>query len=195
MDGYQKRTEKKKESIRKAALDLFSEFGIEKVTISEIAKKANVSPVTIYNYFGSKDDLVKHVIAYSFNEAIETRITLIESDIPFPEKIEKLIFKKAAYIETLNPEFLMKVISNDPDIRAIVDDMYQKSIPIMVKLFEEGKKEGYIDPNISTETLLMYVNMFKQAINQFQLSDTPEKNSQITKEFGQLFFYGLLNKK
>jgi len=195
MDGYQKRTEKKKENIRKAALELFSEFGIEKVTISEIAKKANVSPVTIYNYFGSKDDLVKHVISHSFNEAIEKQKALIESDMPFPEKIKKLIFEKAAYIETLNHEFLMKVISSDPEIQTVVDNIYKKSIPIMVNLFEEGKREGYIDPNISNETILMYVNLFKQAMNQFQFSDVPEKNSQLTKEFGQLFFYGLLNKK
>ncbi|WP_243387595.1 TetR/AcrR family transcriptional regulator [Bacillus kexueae] len=194
MDGYQKRTEKKKENIRKAALALFSEFGVEKVTVSEIAKRANVSPVTIYNYFGNKDDLVKHVISHSLNEAIEERKKVLESDIPFRDKIQKLIFEKAAYIETVNPEFLQKMISNDPDIKEIVDELYKKSLPLLVQLFEEGKRHGHIDESISTETLLMYINMFKYAMNQYQLFDSREKNAQTTKEFGQLFFYGLLKK-
>ncbi|WP_243292938.1 TetR/AcrR family transcriptional regulator [Bacillus sp. FJAT-47783] len=195
MDGYQKRTEKKKDSIRNAAMELFSEFGFEKVTVAEIAKKANVSPVTIYNYFGNKDDLVKHVISHSLNEAINERKAVIESNIPFPDKIKNLIFEKAAYIETVDPDFLQKLMSNDPEIKKIVDEMYQKAMPLLVQLFEEGKREGYIDETISTETLLMYVNMFKHAGNQYQLFDSPEKNAQITKEIGQLFFYGLLKKK
>ena len=58
MDGFEKRREQKKKDILKAALSLFQQYGVQKVTISEIAKKANVSQVTIYNYFESKDNLL-----------------------------------------------------------------------------------------------------------------------------------------
>ena len=53
MDGFNRRKEQKKESIRRAALELFKVYGFKKVSINDIASKAGVSQVTIYNHFGS----------------------------------------------------------------------------------------------------------------------------------------------
>ena len=92
MDGYQQRTEKKKKNIRKAAFELFSAYGIAKVSLSEIAKKAQVSPVTIYNYFGTKDMLVKEVMTAFLEESWQQQIELLQSDLPFPDKVEKMMF-------------------------------------------------------------------------------------------------------
>jgi len=49
---------KGKEDIRRAAEELFSRFGADKVSVNDIARKAGVSQATIYNNFGSKDELV-----------------------------------------------------------------------------------------------------------------------------------------
>ncbi len=45
-------------SIIEAALKVFGEKGYYNATISEIARKAGVSEATIYEYFGSKEDLL-----------------------------------------------------------------------------------------------------------------------------------------
>jgi AcrR family transcriptional regulator len=55
VNGFTRRKEQSKDDIRKAAIELFSQFGIEKVNISDIARKAGVAQATIYNNFGSKD--------------------------------------------------------------------------------------------------------------------------------------------
>jgi AcrR family transcriptional regulator len=68
LDGFERRRERKKESIRRAALELFKINGIKKVSIAEIAKKAHVSPVTIYNHFGDKNTLTCDVIKQSLME-------------------------------------------------------------------------------------------------------------------------------
>ena len=59
LNGYERRTKAKKESIVNAARKRFTTRGITDVSIKEIAAKANVSQVTIYNYFGSKNALQK----------------------------------------------------------------------------------------------------------------------------------------
>jgi len=41
---------------------LFSQFGVEKVSIVDIARKAGVSQATIYNNFGSKEALVREFV-------------------------------------------------------------------------------------------------------------------------------------
>ena len=69
MNGFERRTELKKDKIRTAALKLFCTYGPDKTSINEIAQEAGVSPASIYNYFGSKEGLMKDTIInflYSF---------------------------------------------------------------------------------------------------------------------------------
>ena len=53
-NGFERRKERKKTDILQASLNLFIKYGTKKVAISEIAQKAQVSQVTIYNYFENK---------------------------------------------------------------------------------------------------------------------------------------------
>src|SRR5690625_1516025 len=104
MDGFEKRREQKKKDILKAALSLFQEYGVQKVSIAEIAKKAHVSQVTIYNYFESKDNLVYHVFKYYVDNIWEEQKEMLESDIPLNKKIEKIIFDKGIDVKKINAQ-------------------------------------------------------------------------------------------
>ena len=44
--------------IQRTALDLFDERGFDGVTIEQIAEAAEVSPSTVYRYFGTKESLI-----------------------------------------------------------------------------------------------------------------------------------------
>lgn len=46
------------QQLRHVAFELFEQQGFEATTIEEIAARANVSPRTVYRYFGTKHDLV-----------------------------------------------------------------------------------------------------------------------------------------
>jgi AcrR family transcriptional regulator len=46
--------------IQEVALDLFDERGFDAVTIEEIAEAAEVSPSSVYRWFGTKEQLVLH---------------------------------------------------------------------------------------------------------------------------------------
>src|SRR5688500_12178852 len=47
-----------RETIATCALDLFSARGFEAVTVAEIASRAGVSEKTVFNHFGSKEELL-----------------------------------------------------------------------------------------------------------------------------------------
>jgi AcrR family transcriptional regulator len=50
--------EKARRTIQECALDLFDERGFSAVTIEEIAAAAEVSPSSVYRYFGTKEGLI-----------------------------------------------------------------------------------------------------------------------------------------
>lgn len=58
----QKRSIEKKEALKKAAVELFSEKGYHNTSSNEIAQRANVSIGTFYSYFTDKKSLYEELI-------------------------------------------------------------------------------------------------------------------------------------
>jgi AcrR family transcriptional regulator len=62
MSGGQSLRERKKQQTRKAirdaAMRLFLEHGFDRVSVAEVARAADVSEQTVFNYFPTKEDLV-----------------------------------------------------------------------------------------------------------------------------------------
>ncbi|MED1203853.1 TetR/AcrR family transcriptional regulator [Heyndrickxia acidicola] len=189
MDGYQRRTERKKEMIKQAALNLFSSYGADKVSVAEISKKANVSPVTIYNYFGSKDELLRAVLVDYMDKSFEEYRELIYSDRPFSEKIEQVIFRKTETAKELSPEFLQSL--TDPGIQALFEEYTnEKSMPLAMELIDQGKKQGYINPKLTTEAILFYIHIFTETTQKKEGLGLLSKDALI--DLVELFFYGLM---
>ena len=58
-----KQKAQRRELIEVAAKNLFVEKGFELASVEEIADLAMVSPATIYNYYGTKDELLLAIVA------------------------------------------------------------------------------------------------------------------------------------
>lgn len=195
MNGFDQRRERKKESIRQAAFQLFSKYGAQRVSIGEIAQNANVSQVTIYNYYGSKNALLIDTIQTFAYDQWKKYAEFIASDLPFPEKIEKVIFGKSDISQVLSPEFLESLVSNDPEITEFVEDFYNnKILPSILEFIEEGRNNGYINNNISTEAILLYLNIFREGTETPEVLGGQQENARLSKELSTLFFYGILGK-
>ena len=95
MNGFERRKQQKKENIIRAALELFMKYGFKKVSVNDIAVKANVSPVTIYNHYGNKDSLVYEVVRYQLGIMMESYKKIIYGNGTFPEKIEEITWVDA----------------------------------------------------------------------------------------------------
>lgn len=194
MDGFERRRERKEENIRQAAFELFSAHGVQKVSIAEIAEKAKVSQVTIYNYFGSKDELLRNVISSLLEKRLKEDTEAIESDLPFTEKIEIFISERTGDLSALDPDFLKSMMSEDPVIRQMAEDFTKnKFIPLMFRLIEKGKGEGYIGDDISNEAILVYIHMFREGKHSNIFSNL-EQSRHLFKELVTLFFYGIMGK-
>ena len=60
------------EHIVECTFDLFSENGIESITMNEIAEEAEIGVATLYRYFSTKEDLAIEVAIYAWRMEEET---------------------------------------------------------------------------------------------------------------------------
>src|SRR4051795_357000 len=59
MEGLRERKKRQtRESIAVAAMELFQARGFDSVTVADVARAADVSEKTVFNYFPTKEDLV-----------------------------------------------------------------------------------------------------------------------------------------
>lgn len=191
MDGFAKRTKKKREAILAAAREMFFQNGVAETGITDIAKKAGVSQVTIYNYFDSKDGLIRAVMLEFMEEKLRELDELLAGDLPFPQKIEIMLFNKKAHArEAQEKGFMQSIPLNDPALWEILDDFTQKkALPAIMEVIRQGQQEGYVDKNISIDAIMHYLNAFKHIMSLPGFLESA--NEQMRMELAGLFFYGI----
>lgn len=192
MNGFERRKKFKKINILKAGLALFLKYGVQKVSVAEVAKEADVSQVTIYNYFESKDNLVSEVIIFYVNDVWKEYESLFNSDIPFPEKVKKIVFDKRLTANYMNEDFFNHFMQEYSSEDNYISQFYtETALPSFVKLFEEGKEQGYVDKEISEQAILLYIQMFADYM---QREDVAEAILPLTEDLTKIFFYGIAGK-
>jgi hypothetical protein len=93
-------------------------------------------------------------------------------------------------------EFMQAIISEDPEIRHLVDSVYLTKIRGMVMdFYEDGKRQGYVNPELSTESIMRYMLIVRSGMAaESVLSEDPEHNRRIMQELAPLFLYGTMGK-
>jgi AcrR family transcriptional regulator len=196
MKAYERRIERNKERILRATLELFQVHGIKKTTTNDIAQKAGVSPATVYNHFGSKEDLVRATVKYFLTSTAADFRNIMEGGLPYLEKLEHILSYKSEMLGQYHGELMQMLISEDPDIRQLVESVFRVEItPYVIDFYEEGKRQGYINPELSTESIMRYSEIIRKGMAaESSLSEDPEYNRKLMQELIPFFLYGILGK-
>lgn len=68
---FEKIRQEKRQLIMNTALELFAGSGFENTTISQIARKADISKGLLYNYFESKEELLEAILNKGIDDMLE----------------------------------------------------------------------------------------------------------------------------
>jgi AcrR family transcriptional regulator len=157
--------ERKKQRTRQLIADtarrLFAERGFEAVPVSEIAREAEVSEATVFNYFPTKEDLF-----YSRLEAFEEELLQSIRDRQPGESIirafGRFVTTPRGMLAARDPEqvehlaAITRVITESPALLAREHHIYAKYTDALAKLLatETGANPDDLEPWVVARTLI-----------------------------------------
>mgnify|MGYP002744208405 FL=1 len=193
MNQYQKTTEKKKQAVIQAALRLFKDKGFKETSIKSIAEAAEVSPVSIYNYFGSKDNLVTLCVNDLFEEITQQAEDILKSNLAFNTKLDQALdLCQEKMSQQISDYFQDKMVEDSVFSTLLTKAITAKKGDIYRAYIHLGKAEGLIAEDLSTELILNVMDALNGMGNQLSHSDNLETE---VEQIHQIFLYGILGKK
>ena len=135
----------RKDRIMDAALRIFAEKGFQNATITEISKEAGVSEATIYEYFGTKEDLLFAIPEKITNESLEKSTKVIPYIKGVEGKIRAILLFYVQLYQS-NPHYsalvLLQLMSNKRFRQTPAHAAIRRSAHALLDCIKEGIEDG-----------------------------------------------------
>ena len=197
-DGFTRRKEQSKEEIRRAAWELFGQFGVDKVSIVDIARKAGVSQATIYNNFGSKEALAKEFVSGAIDQLVNRVQEVLAPEKPYWDKMADFIRVISEIMAQGNSAEVdvsafnsSHALLNDPEIKKIRDAAQAKMSGLLLKLVQEGRDQGQIRTDLTDDALRLYFKAFMEIFTDQQFRQGYYREPKLLQDLCSLMMYGL----
>lgn len=171
--------DKIKESIKKAAQDLFRKYGYHKTSVNEIAKRAKIAKATIYKYFESKELLLQAILMEYIQQSVHEIIHNSSEELDEEAYLSMIILKtsRLSYTvcnEFIGWEFIRESANSQEFLKTLSDDLEN----LLIQSFNQTqlfKAEDYI------ERLRFLIKASKSIV--FSFAFTSVSDSDVRKNF------------
>ena len=75
------KTETRRQAILEAAAEVFKDMGFERTTMAAICERLGYSKATLYNYFGSKEELFSAVVFDATEAEFEATLEALDGSL------------------------------------------------------------------------------------------------------------------
>lgn len=137
-----------KNTIFEATMAVLTEHGFEGLRMDRVAKAAEVSTGTLYNYFKNKDELLLHVMDTIFEPIFQGFFKILKSNMAPPGKLEAFFREflmsmqqhRSLVIIILSAEGLSLPIKNG------TNEKRESTHTILADIIKEGIEQGFFRP-------------------------------------------------
>ncbi|WJH36129.1 TetR/AcrR family transcriptional regulator [Paenibacillus sp. CC-CFT747] len=197
MNGFEKRAQGIKNKIKQTTFAMLQTApDLKGMRIADIAKEARVSQVTIYNYFGSKEALLTEVIKDYAEKSIRDFEAYLNEGHTLKEKIEHILSLEKASYKELPPGLIKEMMEENRELDRFFREQYQeKTLPLTMRIVQEGKESGEISEKVSAEQVMALMQLY---MNQYELvlgmAAQSEDREGFLEGIVHMFFYGICGK-
>ena len=184
------------EAIVSAARSLFWKHGIRRVTIEEICREAGVSKMTCYKYFSNKTAIAKYLIEDMFESGVKAYKEVYNSDIPYEEKVKKMVDLKMSNAYEISQELLDDIYKyQDEELSETIENIKKKMIGIYLNDIREAQKMREIRNDVKPEFMLYFLNNLTEMLTDQRVVGIYSNPEQMIVEVMNFFFYGIMPRK
>jgi AcrR family transcriptional regulator len=157
--------ERKKQQTRahiaETARRLFAERGFEGVTVAEVARAADVSQATVFNYFPTKEDLFYSGLE-AFEDALLAAIGEREAGESVLEAFGRFVLQPRGLLAATDPEAIehlsaiTRTITQSPALLAREQRIFDRYTASLAELLakETGTAPDAVEPRVAANALL-----------------------------------------
>ncbi len=194
------RRERKKTAIRaqilSTAIKLFSQLGLENVTMDEIAAAADVGKGTIYNYFKAKEDIVVAFMVDTETQVQAKVSSLISSRGSLESILEKFIafqFSLKAPYHPFVRIFLAQMLVRTAEFLPYMVEMQKAIDPPLEALFSGLQRRGLIRRDMPLQDLIVVFKTIQLGTSLLWAVEGPpfRQTEKVIKQEIKLFCEGL----
>ena len=157
----ERKKERTREHIAETARTLFAERGFEGVTVAEIARAAEVSGPTVFNYFPRKEDLVFWRLG-TFEEELLAAIRERPAGEPVVAAFGRFVLEQRGLLAQADPEArerlagISRTIAESPGLLAREREIFAGYTDSLAALIaeEQGARRGDLRPWIAANAMI-----------------------------------------
>lgn len=162
-----RKEEKRREQIKRAAIKLFSAKGYDQATMDDLMLEAGVSKSLIYWYWESKHALLSELVDTCMVQYRDLLLAARDADAPFPEKIARLTddyLRLSKKNERLNR--LVHFCSIHTSQKAgesfsrQVNAWYAQILKLLTEIFRQGAEQDLLPPGSDPGHLALMILSF-----------------------------------
>jgi TetR/AcrR family transcriptional regulator len=139
----------------------FAAYGLNKVTMDEIAADLGMGKASLYYYFATKEELFRRVIEREQSAFLEQAHRMLETNLPASEKLKRYTAQRMEYSRQLiNLQILsaQSWLYARPIFRNLFDDFAVEEQKCLTRILREGKKHGEFSLRSSEATSILLLH-------------------------------------
>jgi len=184
---------KKYQDLLNTARELFFKHGTKRVTIEEICEKADVSKMTFYKFFRNKSELATRVLSDLNDSILKEQDEIMNSSIPFIDKIRGIINHLIKTSEDLEDIFLDEMWGANEDFMLFFNALKMGSYQLISDFIRQGQEEGVIRRTLKPDVILYVIEKFQEMLNSDRMKDiAPDPHERLDMMLN-LMFYGIID--
>jgi len=195
MSGKTARLPAAKENlILDAAQRRFAVYGLNKVTMDEIAADLGMGKASLYYYFATKEDLFRGVIEREQQVLLRSLQEILAMDVPAGEKLKRYVDQRLRYFDELVNLRLLNWhswLSTRAVFRDLFESFAAQEQKVLTEILRGGKKSGEFGMGSPEATAAMLLHALQglrlRAVRTTQFSgDSAEVSQEVKREMRRL---------
>ena len=185
---------KKDVLLKQIATKLFYEQGWVLTSVAEICRVADVSRVTFYKYFPTKQALVKCIFEEQKNKMREDFDNLLDTQSDLSQIITKILSMQQDSMETLYSVPVLHDLHHEQDreLREFFKEMEEEKYQYMHYFFGTLQKRKIIRDDFPTMLIDLFIQKIDEILNSASLqSNYKGREQKLFKDVLQLFICGI----